>query len=155
MARTPATARQGRRGEADSNRSLVWLCGLACGVLVAVAPGIALLAAGLLAPGLASIKLDGEPGRPIARAVMTCGLAGCVHPVIALWNSGQSFDTAMRIVTDPPVIGLAWCAAAAGWLLAQVAPLAVRAGLEAVALTRATQLRARRAHLAETWGLDA
>ncbi len=138
----------------DSNRSVVWLSGLACGVLAAVAPGIATLAAGLLAPGAVAIKLDREPGRPVARTVLTCGLAGCVHPVITLWNTGQSFDTAIAIVSDPATIGIAWSAAAAGWLLTQVAPLAVRASLEAVALARSTRLRVARSRIVEAWGLD-
>jgi hypothetical protein len=86
--------------------------------------------------------------------VLTCGLAGCVHPVITLWNTGQSFDTAIAIVSDPATIGIAWSAAAAGWLLTQVAPLAVRASLEAVALARSTRLRVARSRIVEAWGLD-
>src|ERR1700722_18221122 len=91
-------------------RSAIWLSGLACGALVAIAPGIATVAAGLLAPGLLALKLDREPGRPVARAVLTCGLAGCVHPVITLWNTGQSLETAMTIVTDPAILLIAWSA---------------------------------------------
>jgi hypothetical protein len=64
-------------------------------VLAAIAPGIATLGAGLLAPGLVALKLDQEPGRPMARTVLTCGLAGCVQPVITLWNTGQSFGAAV------------------------------------------------------------
>jgi hypothetical protein len=135
-------------------RTVVWLSGLTCGVLAAVAPRIATVAAGLLLPGAVALKLDREPGRPVARTVLTCGLAGCVRPVIALWNAGQSFDTAMAIVTDPGVIGIAWGAAAAGWLMTQVSPLVVRAALEAAALARATRLRALRGRIAEAWGLE-
>jgi len=117
-------------------------------------PGIATVAAGLLVPGIVALRLDREPGRPVARTVLTCGLAGCVHPVITFWNTGQSFDAAMAIVTDPAAIGVAWSAAAAGWLLTQLAPLAVRAVLEATALARSTRLRAARSRIAESWGLD-
>jgi len=105
-------------------------------------------------PGIVALRLDREPGRPVARTVLTCGLAGCVHPVITFWNTGQSFDAAMAIVTDPAAIGVAWSAAAAGWLLTQLAPLAVRAVLEATALARSTRLRAARSRIAESWGLD-
>jgi hypothetical protein len=135
-------------------RSVVWISGLACGVLVAVAPGVATVAGGLLAPGLVAVKLDREPGRPVARTVLTCGLAACVQPVITLWNAGQSFEAATAIITDPKVLCIAWGAAGAGWLLAQTAPLAVRAALEAGAITRAAQLRAARSKLAEAWGLS-
>src|SRR6478752_5124019 len=96
-------------------RTVVWLSGLTCGVLAAVAPGIATVAAGLLLPGAVALKLDREPGRPVARTVLTCGLAGCVRPVIALWNMGQSFDTAIVILSDFWILGVAWSAAAAGW----------------------------------------
>jgi len=133
---------------------VIWLSGLACGALVAIAPGIATVAAGLLAPGAVALRLDREPGRPVARTVLTCGLAGCVHPVMMLWNTGQSFDTAIAIVSDPAIVGIAWSAAAAGWLLTQLAPLAVRAVLEATALTRSTRLRAARSRIGEIWGLD-
>jgi len=107
-------------------RSIVWLSGLACGVLAAMVPGLAILGAGLLAPGLVALKLDHEPGRPMARTVLTCGLAACVHPVVMLWNSGHSMGTAIAIVSDPAVAGIAWGAAAAGWLMTQLAPLFVR-----------------------------
>ena len=145
---------QQAKGEiAGSNRSVVWLSGLACGVLAAILPGIATVAAGLLAPGVVALRLDREPGRPVARTVLTCGLAGCVHPVITLWNTGQSFETAIVIVTDPTTIGIAWSAAGAGWLLTQIVPLVVRVALEAVALGQSTRLRAARSRIAEAWGL--
>jgi hypothetical protein len=140
--------------EGGGTRSVVWLSGLACGVLAAVTPGIAIVVAGLLAPGLVALRLDRDPGRPVARTVLTCGLAGCVQPVITLWNTGQSLATAIAIVSDPATIGFAWSAAAGGWLLTQVTPLAVRAVLEAGALAHATRLRAVRSRIAEAWGLD-
>jgi len=158
MAKEPKTKKAApvkQKGEAaDSNRSVIWLSGLACGVLTAVAPGLAALAAGLLAPGIVALKLDQEPGRPVARTIITCGLAACVQPVITLWNAGQSFETGLVILADPATIGTAWSAAAAGWLITQIAPLAVRAALEAAALTRTTRLRAARERLVEAWGLD-
>jgi hypothetical protein len=151
MAKAAKPAKQ--RRAAGSGRSVIWLSGLACGVLAAVAPGVATVGAGLLAPGIVALRLDRDLGRPMARTVLTCGLAACVRPVITLWNTGQSFDTAITIITDPTTIGLAWGAAAGGWLLTQIAPLAVRAALEAGALAQATRLRAARSRIAEAWGL--
>jgi hypothetical protein len=151
----PAKAASKPVRKPEGNRSVVWLSGLACGVLTAIAPGVATLAAGLLLPGMVALKLDQEPGRPVARTVLTCGLAGCVQPVITLWNAGQSFDAAVAILSDPAVIGIAWSAAAAGWLLSQLAPLIVRMVLEAAALARATGLRLTRGRVAEAWGLEA
>jgi hypothetical protein len=139
---------------AEGNRSVVWLSGLACGALAAIAPGVAVVAAGLLIPGLVALRMDQQPGRPVARTVLTCGLAGCVQPVMSLWNMGQSFNAAIAIVTDPTAIGIAWSLAAGGWLLTELAPLLVRAVLEAAALTRSAKLRAMRVRIAEAWGLD-
>ena len=42
----------------------------------------------------------------------------------------------------------------AGWLLAEAMPIAVRAALEALSITRAARLRAERARLVEAWGLE-
>ena len=147
----PKTPKSEKPGE---SRSLIWLQGLACGVLAAIAPGIALGVGGLVAPGLIALKLDKDPGRPVARTVLTFGLAGSVHPMLTLWNAGQSVDAALAILTDPAQAGPAWAAAACGWLIAQIAPLGVRAALEAAALTRAARLRAARDALIEAWGLD-
>ena len=153
MAKAPK-AKKAAGGKEGSGRSLVWLSGLACGALVAVAPGIAVLAAGLLAPGLVALKLDRMPGRPVARTVLTCGLAGCVQPVIMLWNTGQSLETALIILGDPLTTGVAWSAAAAGWLMTELVPLGVRAVLEAGALARATRLQVLHGRIAETWGVE-
>ena len=90
---------------AGGNRSVIWLSGLACGVLAAIEPGVAMVTAGLLVPGALALRLDRDPGRAVARTVLTCGLAGCVQPIITLWNTGRSFDTAIRIVTDPTIFG--------------------------------------------------
>ncbi|MSP02694.1 MAG: hypothetical protein EXR07_16840 [Acetobacteraceae bacterium] len=153
MAKSPKSLKQPAAAR-GGGRATVWLSGLACGVLAAIAPGTALVAGCLLAPGIVALKLDREPGRPVARTVLTCGLAGCVQPIITLWNAGQSLDTAFAIVADPGATGVAWSAAAAGWLMTQLIPLGVRAALEATALTRATRLRASRARIAEAWGLE-
>jgi hypothetical protein len=156
MAKTPKPSKSanGRKAQSTGGGPVVWLSGLACGVVVAIAPGVATVAAGLLAPGIVALKLDRQPGRAVSRTVLTCGLAGCVQPVITLWNLGQSFDTALVILQDPATIATAWGLAAAGWLMTEVAPLLVRTALEAAALARATRLRALRGRIAEAWGLD-
>ncbi len=135
------------------HHSLVWVQGLACGAVAALAPSLALMVGALLGPGIVALAMDHEPGKPIARAVLLCGLAACVEPVRSLWSSGHGLNMTMALVGDVRVIGTAWSAAAAGWLLAEIAPIVVRAVLEAGTLTRAAQLRAARARLAEEWGL--
>jgi hypothetical protein len=133
--------------------SLVWAQGLACGMAAALMPSVALVIAVLLGPGLVAIAMDHEPGKPVARAVVLCGLAACVEPVRALWASGHGLDIGMAVIGDPRVVGTAWSAAAGAWLLAEAAPIAVRMILEAASIARATRLRAARTKLAEEWGL--
>jgi hypothetical protein len=140
--------------EPRSGGSLVWLQGLACGAMVAFVPGVALLLGILLAPGLGALILDRQPGRPIARGILLCSAAACIAPVEQLWNGGQSVDVSLSILGDIRSIGTAWSAAAAGWLMAELLPIGVRAVLEATCLARAAHLRAARAKLVEEWGVE-
>lgn len=134
--------------------SLVWLQGLLCGAVVALATPTALLLGVLLGPALLALLLDLEPGKPTGRAVTLCAMAASVEPLKTLWTTGHSMATATGLLGDLHVIGTAWSAAAAGWLLAQLAPVAVRAALEAISVARAARLRAERAKLVEEWGLE-
>jgi hypothetical protein len=59
----------------------------------------------------------------------------------------------MALVEDPAVLSLSYAAAGAGWLLAELVPVAVRSTLEAAARTKAARLRAARARLQEEWRL--
>ncbi len=131
---------------------LGWMQGLACGGLVAVLPPTALLLGALLGPALVALFLDRQAGKPVARSVLLFALAASISPIRMLWVAGQSMATSMVLATDPDVIGTAWAAAATGWLLAELTPVAVRIVLEAISRAQATRLRAARAALAEEWG---
>lgn len=143
-----------RAAKAERRHSFVWLQGLACGAVVALAPATAVLLAVLLGPGAAALAFDRKPGRPTARTVLLCSAAACVQPVRALWAAGHSAQAAVALLGDVGVIGTAWSAAAAGWLLAELAPLAARVALEAQSRARSVRLRAARAKLADDWGFD-
>ena len=132
----------------------MWVQGLLCGGLVALLPPTALLLGVLIGPALLALFLDTQPGKPVARSVLLCALAACVKPVRMLWAAGHGMAASMALATDADVVGTAWAAAAAGWLLAELAPVAVRAVLEALSLRQAARLRATRSALAEEWGLD-
>ncbi len=132
----------------------MWIQGLLCGGLVALLPPTALLLGVLIGPALLALFLDTQPGKPIARSVLLCTLAASVKPVRMLWAAGHSIAASMALATDADIVGTTWAAAAAGWLLAELAPVAVRVVLEAMSLRRAARLRAARAALAEEWGLD-
>jgi hypothetical protein len=71
-----------------------------------------------------------------------------------LWAGGHGMAASVALATDADVVGTAWAAAAAGWLLAELAPVAVRVMLEALSLRQAARLRAIRTELAAEWGLD-
>ena len=150
----PKTSRSGKPRAGGNSRVLIWLSGLTCGALAVAAPGVALLTAALLVPGLIALKLDRAPGRPVARTVLTCGLAGSVRPMLTLLNAGFSAETAAALITDPPVVCLAWSGAAAGWLLTQLAPLAMRGLLEADGMTRLAALRSARDRILAAWKME-
>ncbi len=122
--------------------------------MVTLATPTALLLGVLLGPGLLAIVFDHEPGRPRARSIILCSMATAVEPMRTLWTTGHSMATATALLGDLQVVGTAWAAAAAGWLLAEIAPMAVRVALEALSLARVTRLRGERARLVQAWGLE-
>jgi hypothetical protein len=134
--------------------SLIWLQGLLCGAMVTLATPTALLLGVLLAPALVAIVLDREPGRPRARTIALCSMAASIDPLRMLWTVGHSTATATALLGNLQVVGTAWSAAAAGWLLAEITPVIVRAALEALSIARSTNLRAERTKLIETWELE-
>jgi MFS family permease len=134
--------------------SLVWAQGLACGGVLAFAPALAVLLAALLWPVVAAFAKDHAHRRPGARSVALCAGAASVGPIHSAWLGGFGLDVVLRLATDWRVLAAAWCAAAAGWLLADLAPLATRAGLETLAKSRAARLRAEQARLRALWGWE-
>ncbi len=137
----------------EGGSSLIWIQGLACGGMAALAPVAMLQVALLLAPGLVALAMDHRPGKPMARTMLLFGLAASVEPIRAAWanGSGPNLDR----VTDPTDLMTAWCAAAGGWLLAQLVPVLVGLAVDAAQRVRAERLRALRAELVRTWGLEA
>ncbi|MDQ2803890.1 MAG: hypothetical protein M3Y41_14900 [Pseudomonadota bacterium] len=147
MSKPPsAAARSARPG-----RPLAWVQGLLCGAIAAILPSVAFVLAVLLWPVAAAAAADRAPGRPIVRSVGLCSAAACVAPARALLLTGHGWSESLALVSDLRVISLAWGAAAAGWLLTEVSPLAVRLALDGLNATRAARLRAERAKLAEQW----
>jgi hypothetical protein len=135
--------------------SLVWVQGLLCGALVTLATPTALLLGVLLGPALLAIVFDRDPGRPRARSIALCGMAAAVGPLRILWTTDHSLAHATALLSNLHVVGTAWIAAAAGWLLAEIVPVTIRAALDGLSVARAARLRAERAKLVEAWGLGA
>jgi len=132
-------------------RSLLWLHGLLCGALAALASPTALLAAGLLGPAVAMFAMDGAPGRPVGRSVLLFGAAGSLRAFFALWDGGHSLPLAIGMLLDPQTVGIAWLASAAGWLSAESLPVLAQVTMETLASSRAARLRAEIARHEEAW----
>lgn len=141
------------RPAAKPGRSLVWLQGLACGALATLATPLAVLLGVLLLPGLCVLLIDRMPGKPVARTMLLCGAAASVFPAWRLWDHGLTMENSLDLLSDVLTLGLAWAATAAGWLLAEVAPIGVHLVLEGTARQREGELRAARARYEAEWGL--
>jgi len=134
--------------------SLVWAQGLLCGALVTLATPTALLLGVLLGPAMIAVLLDREPGRPTGRSVALFSMAASVEPLKTLWTTGHSMQSAVNQVCSLDLVATAWSAAAAGWLLAQILPIAMRTVLEGLGMARSARLRAERGKLVADWGFD-
>jgi hypothetical protein len=139
------------RGSAPRLGSTLWLQGLACGALVALATPVAALAALLMVPSLGAFLLEHPASRVAARVALLCGLAAAAAPLAALWQSGQGVGAA--VAADGGVLSFCWAAQAAGWLLAHLAPLLTRLALEWHATALAARLRGERARYEAEWGI--
>lgn len=131
----------------EGGSSLFWVQGLICGGLLAIRPMLALLIVALFWPVGFAFALDRTPGRPLLRCVGICAVAGAISPLHQAWIDPAQLGASL----DPQTLGIAWAAAAAGWLLHEVAPLAVRAVSSVATVSRAARLRIERARLAEQW----
>ena len=150
MARRNAAAAS--PAELRAPRSLLWLQGLACGALATLATPTAMLLAVLFGPASLAALLDRQPGRPIARCVALCSLSAIVGPVGVLWSAGHTMEAAITLACDIEVVALAWSAAAAGWLLAELLPVGVRMVLELASHSRIAALGLTRQRLEAEWG---
>lgn len=131
--------------------SLIWLQGLACGGMAAIAPMAVLQIALLLAPGLLSLLTERQAGKPVTRSMLLFGLAASVEPIRQAWAlGGPTWDRA----ADGNAIIFAWAAAAFGWLLARGLPVLVGVSVSASHDSRAVMLREAREELVRAWGLE-
>ncbi len=133
--------------------SRIWLQGLLCGTLIAVAAPAALLLAVLGLPALLAWLFDRAPGRPMARNLALAAAAASLPALAALWHAGHNWAACLDLLADPSRLALAWALQAGFWLLGELAPLAARLALDAAAAAQATRLRARRAEYEREWGL--
>ena len=132
-------------------RSGLWLQGLACGVLVATAAPLALV----LAVALAPVALGALAGAGVmARIMAVYGVAALAPWAGEMWRAAQHWPGALDLLAEGRLVGWAWCAQGAAWLVSQAAPLGARVVMEARVRARAARLREARARLAAEWGLE-
>jgi len=134
-------------------RSWIWAQGLACGLLVATAPPLAVTLAVLFAPAAAALVVAMENGRRIGRVLLVYGLAAALPWLDVLWNSARDWAACLDLLGGMRLVGLCWGAQAAGWLLAEGIPLVSRLVLETRVRARVARLRDARGRLEEEWGL--
>ncbi len=130
--------------------SRMWLKGLGCGALVTMATPTAVLAALLLTPAVVAWIADPTPDHRAAKPVLVWGFAATVHPMMALWTGGHTVALAFGVAGDLPVIATCWSVQAGAWLVVELLPVVIAAGLNAACGARAARLRqARAVHEAE------
>jgi hypothetical protein len=134
--------------------SMMWLQGLACGALLAFAPGMAVLLAVLLAPAIAAFAADMEPGRGTTRSVAVACAAGAVSPAWRLWPAGGRMESVLVLLSDPLTIVLAWGSGACAWALCQVAPAILQSVWSVRETVRAHRIEAEMKQIREEWHLE-
>ena len=132
----------------------IWLLGLLCGGMAMLAPGPAAALGILLAPAWLALVLDHRPHRPVARCTILLTLAAGLAPLRLLWFSWLANAGGIPL-PGLGQLGTVWSAAAAGWLLAEMLPVLVRAVLEMNSAAHAARLRFARDQLTDAWSVGA
>lgn len=130
-----------------------WVLGLACGILVAIATPSAILAGTMLAPSALMLVFDKANGKPIARCMILCGLAASVRALVELWSGGHTITLALRLIADPDTLLFGWVSQAAGWVLVEIASLAMTLVQAVRVKSEIAAFRKARADLEQTWGI--
>jgi hypothetical protein len=152
MARAPSKAGP-RAAGAPRGAGVIWLVGLVCGAVIALATPYAVLSGAILVPGILVLLLDTGPGRPMAVPVLTIGAATLVQPMLALWAAGHQMRAALAIAGDPRSLAACWAWQGLGWLVLELGPPLIRLALDGAARARALRLRHQRAQIEEEWGI--
>ncbi|MBV9538847.1 MAG: hypothetical protein JOY70_07950 [Acidisphaera sp.] len=138
---------------ARDRASRLWLQGLLCGGLIALAAPAALLFGVLLVPAAIAAIGDVRPRRPPIRALLCAGTSCAVQPLLTWWHGGHDWAAALGVLTDFRAIAAAWSAQAAVWLGGELIPLSIRLALDMRCAARGARLRAERARLEAEWDL--
>jgi hypothetical protein len=102
-------------------------------------------------PTLVALLVDRTRERYL---VATVGLLNLCGLLLALWDRGQSMDTAFRLLTDLLYWLFAFGAAGVGWAIFISLPPLVTSYFGLISQHRLQQLRKRQKQLIEAWGED-
>lgn len=153
MARARGRVATGAGAKAPG-RSMLWVQGLACGLLLAMAAPLALVLGVALAPSLLWAAFAPASAQGTGRVMLVYAVAALAPFTTTLWDVAQSWPAAQMLLEGMRVPALAWAAQGGGWLLGQVAPLVARMVLDARVGVRAARLREARERLRAEWGMD-
>ncbi len=154
MSGTGSGTSSGTNAPARSKGSAIWLQGAACGALFAFAPATALLLGVMLAPALACLAADTEPGRGMTRAVAIACMAGALAPTWHLWMAHDQIAVAIALLCDPLSLTLAWGGGACAWALCQVLPAVLQGVWNVRESVRGYAIEAELKRLRDDWHLE-
>ncbi len=114
-------------------------------------PTMAVLALGML-PTLGAIIADRDPQKHLVVTVGLLNFCGLVHPMLSLWEMGQSYEAMNLVIGDVYNWLVAYGAAGCGWLIYLWMPSVASAYYRVATDARARMLKANKRKLVETWG---
>ena len=132
------------------NIALFWLLVLSGLGIVFIPPTMLVLIAGMI-PSFVALLLNTDRGGSLA-AMLAFNLAGVIPVIGILWERGQTFHQAFKILSDVYM----WLAMLGGAgiavFLAWAVPVVVLAAYELQARTSLNRLQKQRTKLIEEWG---
>jgi hypothetical protein len=141
---------QGTESKAGGGLALFWILILSGLGIVFVPPTMLVLIAGMI-PSFVALLLNTERGCNLA-AMLAFNLAGVIPVIGILWERGQTFHEAFKILSDVymwlAMLGGAGIAVFLAWAI----PIVVFAAYELQARTSLSRLEKQRSKLVEEWG---
>ena len=106
----------------------------------------------LLAPAILATYSEVTPKRPVGRAMVMMAAATSIGPLRMLWQSGNSIEGAITIISNPITLAFAWLAAASAWVVSEGVSL-VGSEIDTIRSKRLKdRLTTERSVLEQEWG---
>lgn len=114
-------------------------------------PTVAVLLLGML-PTLSALIADRDPQKHLVVTVGLLNFCGVIHPMLSLWELGQSYEAMNLVIGEVYNWLVAYGAAGCGWMIYIWMPSVAKAYYRVATETRVRMLMARKRKLVETWG---